>query len=405
MAGNLTPPLRFQEFDSNGDPLSGGLLYSYAAGTTTPQATYTSSSLGTPNANPVVLDSAGRAAVWLDPSLSYKFVLKDSGGSTIYTEDNVIGLVTNDSVATASIQDGAVTTAKLADDSVTAAKLKDSAVVDADRAVTSDHIRDGAVVTAKLGAGSVSLAKLAAGAMGISSSGYISKTASFTAALAEDAYLVNATSGAVTVTLPAAASSTGKMFCIKKTDSSVNAVTVDANASETIDGTLTRQLAAQHDWLSILCDGSGWRIVNGNTTSEVHLTGGNGHGSTNTKIRRFATTIKSIGSAITYADSATNGGSFTINEDGVYSIHYFEYNSAVQAGFGVSLNSAQLTTSIFAITNADRIAKAMAPVANAGATSTARHLKAGDVIRAHTDAAGTYAPGDDVVGFSIVKVS
>ena len=70
----------WQFFDDNGVPLSGGLLYTYAAGTTTPQVTYTSSAGGTACPNPIVLDSAGRppAEIWLTSGLSYKFTLKDS---------------------------------------------------------------------------------------------------------------------------------------------------------------------------------------------------------------------------------------------------------------------------------------------------------------------------------------
>jgi len=80
-----------QFFDNNGDPLNGGLIYTYAAGTTTPIATYTSSSGGTANANPIVLDSAGRtpAQIWLTAGNSYKFVLQTSLGTLIKTDDNI----------------------------------------------------------------------------------------------------------------------------------------------------------------------------------------------------------------------------------------------------------------------------------------------------------------------------
>lgn len=73
--------------DSNGAPLSGGLIYTYTAGTLTPLATYTDSTLGTPLSNPVVLDSAGRATIWL--SGLYKIIVKDSLGNTISTTDNI----------------------------------------------------------------------------------------------------------------------------------------------------------------------------------------------------------------------------------------------------------------------------------------------------------------------------
>jgi hypothetical protein len=83
----------WQFSDNNGVPLSGGLLYTYAAGTTTPQTTYTSNTGLTFNANPIVLDSAGRVSgeIWLTDAVSYKFVLKTSAGVTIGTYDNVTG--------------------------------------------------------------------------------------------------------------------------------------------------------------------------------------------------------------------------------------------------------------------------------------------------------------------------
>ena len=82
------PPIKLQFFDDNGTPLNGGYLYTYYAGTSTNKATYTDATGATPNANPVVLDSAGRASVYLAAG-AYKFVLKDSDGNTIWTEDNV----------------------------------------------------------------------------------------------------------------------------------------------------------------------------------------------------------------------------------------------------------------------------------------------------------------------------
>ena len=80
-----------QFFDNNGNPLSGGLIYTYAAGTTTPAATYTSYTGGTANANPIVLDSAGRtpAQIWLTEGSSYKFVLETALAVTIKTDDNI----------------------------------------------------------------------------------------------------------------------------------------------------------------------------------------------------------------------------------------------------------------------------------------------------------------------------
>jgi hypothetical protein len=83
-----TPPF-IAFYDSNGNPLSGGLIYTYAAGTTTPRATFTDSTGLIEMPNPIVLDSAGRAEFWLDSSVSYKYIVKDSLGNTIRTTDNI----------------------------------------------------------------------------------------------------------------------------------------------------------------------------------------------------------------------------------------------------------------------------------------------------------------------------
>jgi hypothetical protein len=73
-------------------PLAGGKIYTYEAGTTTPLATYTSSSGNTAHTNPIILNSAGRVPsggeIWIALRL-YKFVLKTSADVTIATYDNV----------------------------------------------------------------------------------------------------------------------------------------------------------------------------------------------------------------------------------------------------------------------------------------------------------------------------
>jgi len=80
-----------QFFDNNGVPLSGGLIYTYDAGSTTPAATFTSSAGTDNNTNPIVLNSAGRtpAQIWLTAGSSYKFVLQTSAGVLIKTDDNI----------------------------------------------------------------------------------------------------------------------------------------------------------------------------------------------------------------------------------------------------------------------------------------------------------------------------
>ena len=91
-AVSISPQPKLQFFDANGNPLSGGKLYSYDAGTTTPRATYTDSTGNVANANPVILDSRGEASVWMD-SGAYKLALFTSTNVSVWTVDNVSGSV------------------------------------------------------------------------------------------------------------------------------------------------------------------------------------------------------------------------------------------------------------------------------------------------------------------------
>ena len=83
MTAQLSPTPVFKGWDNNGAPLAFGKLYSYIAGTSTPQATYTDSTQVTPNTNPVILNARGECALWLDPTKTYKLLLQDSTGNTI----------------------------------------------------------------------------------------------------------------------------------------------------------------------------------------------------------------------------------------------------------------------------------------------------------------------------------
>ena len=83
----VMPNPKIQFFDNNGDPLAGGKIYSYEAGTSTPKATYSEATGTTANANPVVLDSRGEASIYL--SGTYKIVLKDADDFQLWSMDNV----------------------------------------------------------------------------------------------------------------------------------------------------------------------------------------------------------------------------------------------------------------------------------------------------------------------------
>lgn len=107
-----------QFFDNNGQPLSGGKIYTYAAGTTTPQATYTSASGVTPHANPIVLDSAGRVPggeIWLTDGVSYKFIIETATAVSLGTYDNITNLTSAADVSFTGFKNQTGTVQNLAD--------------------------------------------------------------------------------------------------------------------------------------------------------------------------------------------------------------------------------------------------------------------------------------------------
>jgi hypothetical protein len=155
-----------------------------------------------------------------------------------------------------------------------------------------------------------------------------------------------------------------------------------------------------------------WAVpsLSGGTTSEVFVQGQNGYGSTNTKVPRFVTAHVNTGSDITYADSATNGASFTINTSGVYALSYTgSWNSGVDVA-GITKNSAALTSNVDTefVNNPSKVI--IAQYANSGdgnvpvTASATAYLTAGDVIRPHTRGSALGTGSNDYSMFRIVRV-
>jgi hypothetical protein len=96
MSVNLSPIGNGVSFlGVTGLPLSGGKLYSYQAGSSTPLATYTTVSGLIANANPIILGTDGRAPneIWLTFGYNYKFILQDANNATIATYDDIYGIL------------------------------------------------------------------------------------------------------------------------------------------------------------------------------------------------------------------------------------------------------------------------------------------------------------------------
>jgi hypothetical protein len=149
MAVNLSPVggVAAQFFTNTGAVLTGGKLYTYLAGTTTPVTTYTTSAGNVAWTNPIVLDAAGRVSgsgeIWLTVGVTYKFVLKDSNEVLIGTYDNVLGGVDSSNVVYQPAGVGAVAT-------TVQAKLRESISVKDFGAVGNGSTDDTAAINAAL---------------------------------------------------------------------------------------------------------------------------------------------------------------------------------------------------------------------------------------------------------------
>lgn len=135
--------------------------------------------------------------------------------------------------------------------------------------------------------------------------------------------------------------------------------------------------------------------------SSVRVDTANGYGSTATKIRRFSNLRDNIGTDIEYADSATNGASFTIKTSGVYNISYNDCFTTL-GHLGISRNASSLTTNITGLPFNEVLALEYISTNTApGNASWQGYLNVGDIIRPHTTG---LAASTDYIGFTISKV-
>ena len=299
----LAPVLRQRFLDANGNPLSGGKVFSYLAGTNTPTATFTDQSGATPNANPVILDANGEANIWIGAG-SYKFILTNSDDVQQWVVDTVMG--TDDAPASeaASLAQAAQAVAEQAkDDAETAETNAAASALAASNSETAAGLSETAAGLSETAAAASALAasnsETAAGisetnagasevAAGISETN-ASNSASAAAASALEAanaasaslwndvvfldhtdspvalsdtsrgklYVVDATGGAVTINLPSIAGlDLGSPYSlgVKKSDSSSNAITINTNGSDEVRGASSYTISVAKAGVSLIPD-------------------------------------------------------------------------------------------------------------------------------------------------------
>ena len=210
-AADLFWPTTEQFLDSNGDPLGGGKIETFDAGTSSQRTVYQDSGEVTPHANPIVLDSSGRlpASVFI-PTGSWKYTLKDSSDVTIKTVDDLPGAL-------------------------------DTAAFTTEFAKPQEPV--------------------------------ITKTSSFTLQAADLGKVINAdaTGGTFTITLLSAVTAgDGKEITIRRT-SATGTVSITTTGGQTINGSgSTIQLATQNELARLVSDGANWHTLTATGVKPAH---------------------------------------------------------------------------------------------------------------------------------------
>lgn len=259
--------------------------------------------------------------------------------------------------------------------------------------VTTVKILNSNVTTAKIADGNVTLAKISEAAL---------------AGLSVYGGVVGGTADAMTLTVSPAFTSyaAGMTLVWRATAANTTAVTLNVNglgAKNLYDCEAAALSGAEIQSgmvLSATYDGTQFILHKILARTHLRVNTGAGHGSTNTRIRRIETSEVAVGTSATVSHSATAGTSFTIVRPGLYAIGYGDSHSG-NAIFGISLNSAQLTTTIASITATNRLSISSVS-ASFNSSASVRWLSAGDVVRPHTDAGPTST--DAVTYFDIQRI-
>lgn len=215
-----------------------------------------------------------------------------------------------------------------------------------------------------------------------------------------------------TFTLPAVSGLDGWIFTILNQNTTYK-VDVDGDGSETVDDIATYAIAPGGR-ITLVCDesNSNWVVKEVYNPALVRVEGHNGFGSTGTNIARYSTVnINNTYGIITYNDSATNGASFTINQDGVYNIIRSEGSStASDILMGISLNSSNLAANITSLAAVERLIYTWTDhdggPANAGfvTLTVTANLKAGDIIRPQNNVLTNITASADRCYFRVERV-
>ena len=276
----LSPSPKAQFLDASGNPLVGGKVYTYVAGTTTPLATYTTGAGTVANTNPVILDSRGEANIWYSNGTSYKVVLTDSADALIWTVDNIvtIGSMAFQNANAVAITGGTIGSGVTFNGNTTGTASNVTgvvAVVNGGTGSTTAAAARAALGAAASGANAdiVSLRQdvvlVAAGTIGADSIGYRgapqnAQTAAYQLALADNGKHISITTGGITIPAnSAAAFPIGATVVIYNNSGSSQsiAITTDTLRQAGTTNTGTRTLANYGLATCVKVDTTVWAIT------------------------------------------------------------------------------------------------------------------------------------------------
>ena len=289
----------FQFFDSSGDPLNAGTINVYDSGTTSARTVYKDSAAATPWTQPITLDSAGRltGAIYI-PEGNWKYILKNSAGTTLVTDDVIPGAIAAASAAFAAPLRPILT--KATGYTLVAADLGYLVRADATGGAFTLTLPSAAATTAGKGfdiqqvgtSGGVTIATVSSQTINGASTYVIrglwdevrivsdgsnwtaeptepirtspaAKTTTYPIVVADQDKLIlgDATGGGFTITLPTVAlAGNGFRVGVKKIDSTTSVVTVDGAGAETIDGAADYLLTEQYQTAWFRCNGTVWYV-------------------------------------------------------------------------------------------------------------------------------------------------
>jgi hypothetical protein len=260
----LAPQPKAQFFDASGNPLVGGKVYTYAAGTTTPLETYTSELATTANTNPVILDSRGECNLWFSTASSYKVVLESATDVLQWTVDNIAtyGTLASQNSNNVAITGGTITGVTITGVTITGDISGNAGTVTNGVYLTATQTLTNKTIT---GLASASTVKDSLGtdyAIGFRTVPQSANTTAAASDIGKHLYV------SATTTVPSGVFVAGDEFLVVNSSASTVTLTQGAGTTLRLGGTATTgtRTVAAYGVANVLCVGTETFYVTGNVT-------------------------------------------------------------------------------------------------------------------------------------------